>query len=318
MVFDVNSSNPRSYVEREGLIIMKFNKIQQENFNKLLTYCIRVDELASSLCETPNEELAKPISEEEITELSIPQRRRLYTTIRVKMNRWLGENEPWGDGFVYEQWRSELNGFINNIRLASDSLSGDIEEPEELPSVEDADLQRWFWEQGGACNGCGHKFPPKVFEIDHIVPTQLGGEDESENKQLLCPTCNRRKGQLTMVQLWAKLTLDKTIYEIPKTVPERVMALKNGVLKEKPSNGESKRGGRKAKYANKVLVLHENFVNGENPCRKGSLNEKCIEILRNVPDNRMKYEELVEMGIASRVIPTMIDDGKLVVFDSEV
>ncbi len=31
-------------------------------------------------------------------------------------------------------------------------------------------------------------------EFDHIVPAALGGSHQSENLQLLCRSCNRRKG----------------------------------------------------------------------------------------------------------------------------
>lgn len=31
-------------------------------------------------------------------------------------------------------------------------------------------------------------------EIDHIIPASLGGPDTRENTQVLCQTCNRRKG----------------------------------------------------------------------------------------------------------------------------
>ena len=31
-------------------------------------------------------------------------------------------------------------------------------------------------------------------EIDHIIPASLGGPDTRDNTQVLCQTCNRRKG----------------------------------------------------------------------------------------------------------------------------
>lgn len=32
-----------------------------------------------------------------------------------------------------------------------------------------------------------------IFEIDHIIPSNAGGETESDNLCLACPTCNRYK-----------------------------------------------------------------------------------------------------------------------------
>ena len=58
--------------------------------------------------------------------------------------------------------------------------------------------------QLGICAGpCGEdengrKLDIDLFEIDHIVPRSKGGPDIDENLQLLCPTCNRRKGSRTM------------------------------------------------------------------------------------------------------------------------
>ena len=58
--------------------------------------------------------------------------------------------------------------------------------------------------QEGRCNapcgedGQGREFPIDIFEIDHIRPRSKGGPDVDKNLQLLCPTCNGRKGNRTM------------------------------------------------------------------------------------------------------------------------
>ena len=43
----------------------------------------------------------------------------------------------------------------------------------------------------GRCMKCGSK---KNLEIDHVVPLARGGSNRLENLQLLCQSCNRRKG----------------------------------------------------------------------------------------------------------------------------
>ncbi len=64
-----------------------------------------------------------------------------------------------------------------------------------------------FREQDGRCNGLcedgeqGRKLPMDIFDIDHIKPSSKGGPDIDENLQLLCPTCNSRKGNRTMTKL---------------------------------------------------------------------------------------------------------------------
>ena len=58
--------------------------------------------------------------------------------------------------------------------------------------------------QHGRCAGpcgkdkAGRLLDLDLFEVDHIVPRAKGGQDIDDNLQLLCPTCNRRKGSRTM------------------------------------------------------------------------------------------------------------------------
>lgn len=54
-----------------------------------------------------------------------------------------------------------------------------------IPSI--GEQQRW------RCAAC-RKGIRKVYHIDHIIPLCLGGRHEPRNIQLLCPTCNLRKG----------------------------------------------------------------------------------------------------------------------------
>ena len=70
--------------------------------------------------------------------------------------------------------------------------------------------------QEGRCNapcgedGQGRAFPIDIFQIDHIRPRSKGGPDVDENLQLLCPTCNGRKGNRTM-QYWLDILSQESI-----------------------------------------------------------------------------------------------------------
>lgn len=44
---------------------------------------------------------------------------------------------------------------------------------------------------GGRCVSCGSD---RDIEYDHIIPLAMGGSNTARNLQLLCATCNRRKG----------------------------------------------------------------------------------------------------------------------------
>ena len=62
-----------------------------------------------------------------------------------------------------------------------------------------------FGQQEGLCNGCRTEFPFRIFEVDHIIPQSRGCTDHLENLQLLCPSCNRIKGDRLQEYLVARL-----------------------------------------------------------------------------------------------------------------
>ena len=62
-----------------------------------------------------------------------------------------------------------------------------------------------YGRQEGKCTGCKFDFQFKIMEVDHVVPQSRGGSDHPENLQLLCPNCNRIKGDRDMAYLKARL-----------------------------------------------------------------------------------------------------------------
>ncbi|MCY3555775.1 MAG: DNA methyltransferase [Gemmatimonadetes bacterium] len=63
-----------------------------------------------------------------------------------------------------------------------------------------------YGQQEGRCNGCKTAFQFRMLEVDHIVPRSKGGSDHIDNLQLLCPSCNRIKGDRPQEYLVARLT----------------------------------------------------------------------------------------------------------------
>lgn len=50
-----------------------------------------------------------------------------------------------------------------------------------------------YEKQQGICSSCHKHFDIKEMEADHITPWHAGGQTSTENCQMLCRECNRRK-----------------------------------------------------------------------------------------------------------------------------
>ena len=70
-------------------------------------------------------------------------------------------------------------------------------------------FEKLYGQQRGYCNGCDTHFKDKLLEVDHILAKAKGGQDNIENLQLLCSSCNRRKGDRGQEYLIQQLKLDK-------------------------------------------------------------------------------------------------------------
>lgn len=56
--------------------------------------------------------------------------------------------------------------------------------------------QKAFEIQNGKCTICEKAFEISDMEGDHITPWAKGGKTVTENCQMLCKECNRRKGSI--------------------------------------------------------------------------------------------------------------------------
>ena len=68
-----------------------------------------------------------------------------------------------------------------------------------------------YGRQEGRCSGCRVHFETRNLEVDHVIPRAKGGPDHITNYQLLCGSCNRRKGAGSQAELIAKLQRDGII-----------------------------------------------------------------------------------------------------------
>ena len=53
---------------------------------------------------------------------------------------------------------------------------------------------RMYRGQQARCQYCAWRYTMEELEIDHMVPVDRGGSNEESNLQLLCRSCNKRKG----------------------------------------------------------------------------------------------------------------------------
>lgn len=61
-----------------------------------------------------------------------------------------------------------------------------------------SDVLQLLIEQGSCCAACRADLSITGYHVDHAIPISRGGSNGKANLQLLCPTCNLRKGALTM------------------------------------------------------------------------------------------------------------------------
>jgi len=72
------------------------------------------------------------------------------------------------------------------IAAAGRMPDGSLREP--IPK----NVRLTVWERDhGKCRSCGST---EELQCDHIIPVSMGGADSVENLQILCGTCNRKKG----------------------------------------------------------------------------------------------------------------------------
>ena len=65
------------------------------------------------------------------------------------------------------------------------------------PLLKKAIIDDLIKKQKSRCMYCGGKVRKDLFDLDHKNPVARGGTNKKSNFQLLCRTCNTRKGALT-------------------------------------------------------------------------------------------------------------------------
>jgi len=116
-----------------------------------------------------------------------------------QLNRkWIGiDIEKQAVNILIERLSDDAGIFKDFINTTDIPQRTDIQIVEPTKSIK----ERLYKEQNGVCNGCKTNFEIRNLEIDHIIPKAKGGGDYYENYQLLCGSCNRKKGDRPMEYL---------------------------------------------------------------------------------------------------------------------
>lgn len=123
-----------------------------------------------------------------------------------------GTDEPDGQLWLFQGWayfsgdqqglhaedvRALVNVEQNKRRLtlekahALQAMSENYDKPKRRETIPRVVRVEVWQRDGGRCVECGNQ---EKLEFDHIIPVAMGGGSTSRNLQLLCETCNRRKG----------------------------------------------------------------------------------------------------------------------------
>jgi hypothetical protein len=101
------------------------------------------------------------------------------------------------EGLEAEDVRALLNVEANKRRLtlekahALQAMSDSYDKPRRRETISQAVRVEVWQRDRGRCVECDSQ---ERLEFDHIIPVAMGGGNTSRNLQLLCETCNRRKG----------------------------------------------------------------------------------------------------------------------------
>ena len=86
-----------------------------------------------------------------------------------------------------------LDEDVTNKKGIYEYLLDGLEKHLSIRAFSDKQKREAYERQGGVCAKCGEHFEIDEMEADHIDPWHDGGKTTSENCQMLCRPCNRRK-----------------------------------------------------------------------------------------------------------------------------
>jgi hypothetical protein len=107
-------------------------------------------------------------------------------------NRFYWENDGLSGDQVYALLVTRLQREQATIDRAQAMVATGMRPQPTVRGAIPDDVKQLVWNRdGGRCRHCGSG---AELQYDHVIPVALGGASTPENLQVLCGTCNRRKG----------------------------------------------------------------------------------------------------------------------------
>ena len=118
-------------------------------------------------------------------------------------------------------WKKAYQKLSRKISSLKGSLKKRAEDSNLLFDVELEELKQLFLDNyGEECKYCSKKLSIYNIACDHIIPVAKGGDSTIKNLQLICGTCNRRKGHLDEKDF---VLLIQLVQELPEELCSYVM-----------------------------------------------------------------------------------------------
>jgi 5-methylcytosine-specific restriction endonuclease McrA len=94
-------------------------------------------------------------------------------------------------------WKIAYTKLQRKMQSLKSSLKKRSEDSNVIFMIEMDDLREMFYvNYGDGCKYCKRKMTLRNMVCDHIVPLSKGGDSIIDNLQLICKSCNTRKGPL--------------------------------------------------------------------------------------------------------------------------
>ena len=158
--------------------LLSLNGIDQKNFEEKL-YCTLVLGVFEVICKDIKKKKTK-ISEREM----FRKRNNKISAAKSIVNRYVGCSLT-EDG--YAQISRLLTAFFS---------TGDPRK-----HFDESFRSSLVCRQNGKCAICGKRITSSIAHLDHIIPWEYVGDCLQDNYQMLCETCNTRKGNATYFEL---------------------------------------------------------------------------------------------------------------------